>query len=201
MNGIAVSPATTLESDVRVKWDRMLGETHKAYAAFVIYRDLGPERTYRKVAEALQKSEPLIARWAVRFNWKNRAAEYDDYNDQALQRERLKLRLRFQDKALKIANKLHEKVEHAVDVLELTKIVNVNGNEKEEVIASPNELVRLLELSQEIQKDILGDASEDRVAAIHVNFNAYLPEFDYEQPENVQARRKAELEAHHALHD
>jgi hypothetical protein len=36
----------------------------------------------------------------------------------------------------------------------------------------------------------VGDASQDRVGVIQVIFIAYLKEFDYEQPENVQARRR-----------
>ena len=46
----------------------------------------------------------------------------------------------------------------------------------------------------------VGDASQDRVGVIQVNFNAYLKEFDYEQPENVQARRRSEL-AQHGMDD
>ena len=41
-------------------WERQKGESAQAYEAFVLYRDLGAERSHVKVAQQLGKSLSLI---------------------------------------------------------------------------------------------------------------------------------------------
>lgn len=53
------------------------GETALAFEAFVIYRDMGPSRTTKAVAEQLQKSHGLIARWGTVNHWVRRAHSHD----------------------------------------------------------------------------------------------------------------------------
>src|SRR5690554_94175 len=63
-------------------WEQLEGESHKAYAAFCVFRDMLPgERTYAKVAEKLGYHWSGVAKWASpnRFNWQERAAAYDAY--------------------------------------------------------------------------------------------------------------------------
>jgi len=60
-------------------WDRLIKETAKAYEAFIIYRELGLERSYKKVAERLLKSGTLIRRWSQKYNWHERIREYDSH--------------------------------------------------------------------------------------------------------------------------
>lgn len=67
-------------------WERLDGEGEKPYQAFVLYRDMGLERTYQAVADGLQKSYTLIRRWKDKFEWEQRALAYDNY----LQKEALK---------------------------------------------------------------------------------------------------------------
>lgn len=58
-------------------WDRQPRESSKAYEAFVIYRDMGADRTTRSTAEALTKSETLIKEWSSKHGWVERAAAWD----------------------------------------------------------------------------------------------------------------------------
>lgn len=55
-------------------WERQPDETSRAYEAFVIYRDLGPERSLTKVAQELGKSRSLMARWCSQHAWVDRVA-------------------------------------------------------------------------------------------------------------------------------
>ena len=64
-------------------WERQQGESEKAFAAFVIYRDLGEKRTITEVAKQLSRSRQWINEWKDKWSWKERAALYD----QEMQRE------------------------------------------------------------------------------------------------------------------
>src|SRR3954465_14619181 len=47
-------------------------ESDKAFRAFKTYRDAGPDRSFRKVAQKLGKSVTQLTRWSQRFNWTER---------------------------------------------------------------------------------------------------------------------------------
>ena len=193
MNAIVMRASTGLKSASRQPWDRMEGETHRAYSAFTAYRDIGCDRTIQKAADLLQKSGSVLRRWAVRFNWKNRAADFDEDNARGIQRELFSRRARAHKRALDISDILDQKIEEAVRALTVVKVVKVDGKPEEtELAISPSELARLFEVSQKIQTSILGDGKEDRVAAIYVNFGQPNPKYAYEQPEAMaETRRKA----------
>ena len=75
---------------VKEPWTRMEGETAKAYQAFCLFRDLGPTRSHRLVAEVLveeapeRKVETVISQlkgWSVKYRWVARAETYDEYRE------------------------------------------------------------------------------------------------------------------------
>lgn len=66
-------------------WERQAGETAKQFEAFTAYRNLGPRRTARRVADALHRSTSLMHRWQLANAWVRRAEAYD----RAIERERL----------------------------------------------------------------------------------------------------------------
>ena len=61
----------------RDPWGRARDESAKAYAAFVVYRDLGPERSLRVAAGRLGKSARLLKRWSSRHRWQERVASWE----------------------------------------------------------------------------------------------------------------------------
>lgn len=63
-------------------WRPEEGETAKAFAAFEVYRELGPERTLQKAAESYYGSTAnlrQIQEWSRKFDWVERARGYDDW--------------------------------------------------------------------------------------------------------------------------
>jgi urease accessory protein UreF len=52
-------------------------ESAKAYAAFVAYAQLGPERSHEGVARRCSKSIGLIHRWSRTHSWVTRVRAYD----------------------------------------------------------------------------------------------------------------------------
>lgn len=59
-------------------WERQPGETPKAFAAFVVYRDLDPSvRSVPKAGEKLGKSVGTLERWVYKYKWRERVAAWD----------------------------------------------------------------------------------------------------------------------------
>jgi hypothetical protein len=63
-------------------WERLDGETARAFATFTTYRDMGPERSQAKVVQESGKNPALIQRWSVQHHWVNRADAYDRFLDE-----------------------------------------------------------------------------------------------------------------------
>lgn len=78
-------------SEPRTRWDRQKGESRKAYADFLLYRDLGLTRSLAEVARRSSKHVTLMIRWNKRWDWVGRSDEWDAYEqrlaDEALRRQ------------------------------------------------------------------------------------------------------------------
>ena len=81
-------------------WELLPNESAEAFAAFVVYRDLGFGRNIKlaieKVADnsnsvcAYSQSYASWRKWAADYRWKERAADYDRYDEQMRQNEHRK---------------------------------------------------------------------------------------------------------------
>src|SRR5215831_12037061 len=52
-------------------------ESSKAFAAFNLYLNLGPQRSLAAVGQKLGKSKVVIERWSSKFEWPSRVQAYD----------------------------------------------------------------------------------------------------------------------------
>ena len=138
-------------------WERQPGETAKAYAAFLLYRDLPAiERSVAAAREGQQRDGKGTLRqwngWSGRYGWVNRAAEHDS-DLASRRRERMARELeRAQDDALTLVRAALGKVAE-----------RIQGLDAEELTAGqiPAALKTLIEL----EFKALGH--EDRVALKH----------------------------------
>jgi hypothetical protein len=60
----------------RRPWDRLPDETSRAFAAFREFRDRGPRR---RLADETGRRSSSHRRWAAKFDWRDRAARWDDH--------------------------------------------------------------------------------------------------------------------------
>lgn len=67
--------------DAREPWDQRPGETRKAYAAFLAYRDMGRTRSHRKLAAATGYSHSAYSRWNTEHGWQDRVEAWDQHLD------------------------------------------------------------------------------------------------------------------------
>jgi len=74
------------------EWDRLTGESSKAYAHFCLYRDMGQGRSLRKLAADAKTTSKLrqLQHWSSRWKWVERCEKYDDFleHQDRLRRER-----------------------------------------------------------------------------------------------------------------
>ena len=100
----------------RKPWERQPGETAKAYAAFLLYRDL--PAVDRTIVAAVVEHRYIGGKasvrnwetWASRYNWRNRAAEHDS-DLASRRRERMAEELeRAQDNAVVLTRAFNFKI-------------------------------------------------------------------------------------------
>lgn len=74
-------------------WERQEDESARAYEAFAVYRDMGPERSLAKVAEMVGKSTAQMEKWSRRHSWVDRTRALAD-RDEMIRREAIEEHLR-----------------------------------------------------------------------------------------------------------
>jgi hypothetical protein len=153
-------------------WDQQPEEGGPAFKAFAAYRDLGFDRSLKKVAGKLKKSAGLIDQWSLRYRWKDRVQAWDKFNDQLAQRELVKQRLEFDRTTLLMADQMRQKA--MAGLMALTPVVERDG--KKHPMLKINELLRLVELSHELHSEHLGSPDTDKVANVEFVFNRALTE-------------------------
>lgn len=94
-------------------WTRRKSEPGKAYALFCIYRDMGASRTLEKTVKEISEREELrqleitsiggLSHYSAKWNWVERAEDYDDYLDENFRTKHekriMEMRIRQADKA------------------------------------------------------------------------------------------------------
>ena len=132
---------------MRELWERLTGESAKGYAHFVLYRDMGSERSLRKVAEGGDNTAKIrqLEKWSVKWRWVERAQAYDDEMDRQLRAKKEKAREEMAERHAKVAL-LGMNV--AVKGLEnlLTKVQTGEGT------VAAGDLVRLMDTSVKIER-------------------------------------------------
>jgi len=70
-----------MRDEEKHEWDRLPGESSKAYAHFCLYRDMGQERSLRKLAAEAKTRSRLrqLQHWSSRWKWVERCRSYDDH--------------------------------------------------------------------------------------------------------------------------
>lgn len=99
-------------------WEQQPGESAKAFEAFAIYRDMGVERSVRKVTQRLNKSLTLIGKWSSRYNWPERARAYDRELDRQAREQAVRSVRQMTDRHIRIAMQLQAKAVRALENLD-----------------------------------------------------------------------------------
>jgi len=117
-------------------WERLPGESGKAYAAFCEYRDYGPERNIRKAVEGFEKDGAkrekryrVWRNWCAQFRWRERAAEFDNYTEKLRQGELRKTIEAQGEMHRKVTGKMLEVVSKKLDTMNPEELTQGNVTE------------------------------------------------------------------------
>lgn len=128
-------------------WERQIGETSRAYEAFGVYRDMGPDRSHAKVCQKLSKNRATIAGWSSKYEWVKRTAAWDAEQDRIARQNQIdeikKMRKRHTDLATAMLVKAAKALQRIPE---------------DEVKAS--DVSRLVETASKLERISRGDAGE-----------------------------------------
>jgi hypothetical protein len=136
-------------------WERLTGESSKAYKHFCIYRDLGPERSLRLMAEAGECTavRRQLERWSSRWRWVERCRKYDDYLEHQRRVQQEKERRAMHDR--------HAKIGVLGQNIAVKGLENLLGKvQKGGQAVAPADLTRLLDTSVKVERLARGESTE-----------------------------------------
>jgi hypothetical protein len=174
----------------RHPWERLEGETEKAWIGFEAFRKLGPGRSvdeaFRRywmrpgnrrnsAGETKEKTPPYFSHWAVQYQWRSRAAAWDEEvaalaRDQELDRE-LREKAREHEEEIRQRQLWKEEARAARTVarrLLMRALQGIDAQEIEglsvrEILPHMQRISTLLEVGQRLERMALGEAT-DRTA-------------------------------------
>jgi hypothetical protein len=134
-------------------WERQRGESAKAFAAWVLYRDMDESRSYQRVAQELSKSETLIKRWGTKWRWQERLNDFLASQDTA--------RLEVHRKAIEEMNSRHISTAMLFQEKTIEKLQSVDINE-----LAPRDLPRWFEVAVAVERSAHGLSPSTKLNAV-----------------------------------
>lgn len=137
-------------------WDRQVWEKDNAWAAFVIYRDMGPlERSVSKVAKQIGKHVNNVFPWSKNNRWVERAALYDRDVDIRLRTAKVKALEEMQERQIKIGMVFQQ-----VSARELTKINLRSANAPQTEVLTPEQILRYAQEGMRMERLARGEPEQ-----------------------------------------
>lgn len=124
-------------------WEKQPEESIRAFDAFRTYRDMGAERSLAKVAQKLNKSKTIVARWCGKYNWVERVIEYDKNLDSTNIEATEKAIKQMCKRQIEISMEFQEKVTERLKSLDVDKI-------------SISDLIKMYDVAVKIEKEARG---------------------------------------------
>lgn len=128
-------------------WERQESETAKAWEAFCIYRDMGVDRSLRKVVQQLHKSLTQIGEWSSKYDWVKRVAAWDVEQDRLARIEQLKEIKKMRNRHAGIAKAMIVKAGRALNRIPEDEI-------------TPNDISRMIDVASKLERISRGDVGE-----------------------------------------
>ena len=144
-----------MNDDEKHAWDRLPGESSKAYHHFCIYRDMAANRSLRQMAgiPGCTSVRRQLNRWSSRWRWVERCQQYDDYLEYQLRAQQEKERREMSKRHAKIAMLGQSILVKGMEEL-LAKVQSGEHN------LAPAELARLMDVSVKVERLARGESTD-----------------------------------------
>lgn len=156
-------------------WERQPEETPKAFEAFCVYRDLGPERSIAKAGKQLGKNRVTLEQWSSKYEWVKRCAAWDTEQDRIARQD--------QQKEIKKMRKRHAGIAAAMLVKAATALQRLPDDE-----ISASEISRMVDVAsklERISRGDVGDVIEERNGGDAISpVQIYIPTNNREKKDN-----------------
>ena len=136
-------------------YERRENETDPAWAAFVVYRDMGLDRSLTKVSQAAGKDRSLMEKWSSGHEWRKRVIAYDMEADRRSRIGALKGVEDMRRRQTKLALLAQDLV-----TLELSKLVEGAKKHAGASTVDPALVAKLLETSTKLERVVRGEPGE-----------------------------------------
>lgn len=147
----------------RKPWDRQDDETEEAFQAFVIYRDMGPDRTLHSAGLEADYCRGQMAEFSRKYGWVVRVRAWSRRKDQAKTRATLDELERMHRRHVRLSLALQD-----VTAIELERLIAqkerelAKGEQDEGHVTSANDLAKVAERAVRIERLARGEVT-DRV--------------------------------------
>lgn len=126
-------------------WEMLPEETTKAYSYFAAFRDQGPTRTRKAVADSLGVTAATLKELAGRHSWDDRVRQYDQEIDRSHRVEIESQRLEMRKRHAGLAVFMQKKVAEGMAMVDPTTL-------------TPKDLAYWLDLSSKLERVSRGEA-------------------------------------------
>jgi hypothetical protein len=161
--GKVAMSAELIQNPSILPWEKQIGETDKAFAAFVLFRDEAADRTYQKVADSLQCSHANVRQWAYRWKWRDRVDAFDRDVDEKHREAMARGRTEMRERQARIGASMQIIGTHGLRELQ-AKI-----EQKLPLNLSTGEIAQLISEGAKMERAARGEDAEGRYTQINVN--------------------------------
>ncbi len=161
-------------------WDRLPEESAANFAAFVIFRGLGPKRSYVATARHLGVAASNIGTTGRAYNWQNRAEAWDYYIDRVQQAEIAERQSRLaKDQfdmahdALKAANAPVKALLHRMETDPEGTMAEFGAKDLAKLLKMAQDSIRLMPVLMTAQRLALGQPTgiTEKTETRNINYN------------------------------
>ena len=138
-------PSETVEP-----YNRLPGETDKAYHAFEVYRDAGGKRGITATADAIGSHKGLVSKWSKKYNWRERVRAWDNRVITAKMEGILAEVKTMQSRQTALATGLQ-----TVAAQEIDKLIKLS-KESPDMIITPEAIVKLVKTGADLERLVAG---------------------------------------------
>ena len=133
-------------------WERQNGESAQAFAAFLVYLNLGAERSHRTVSKQCGKNISLIGRWSRAYGWVERCRAWDNY----LQREAKKAAVA----EIRKMNQRHISMAQQIQDAVLQALIDLGSD-----IVTPQNFAAVVKLSTDLERQSMEAEAKETISS------------------------------------